>query len=51
MASGGESEDEEQEWLCDSFLERLASLINKENVQAILSEQERMYVCIHVDSL
>lgn len=46
MASGGESEEEEQEWLCDSFLEILASLINKENVQAILSEQDHMYDCI-----
>ena len=51
MAAGGErpgagsqggGQEEEGEWLCDGFLDKFAGLINKGNVQAILSEQDNM---------
>lgn len=45
MAAGGEigrRGKEGGERLCDEFLDRLSGLINKENVDLILSEQEGM---------
>ena len=33
---------EEEGHACDAFTEKLANLINKENVNSILSEQEAM---------
>ena len=35
-------EEQEKEWLCDIFLEKLANLTDKGNVRAILSEQDHM---------
>ena len=42
MAECAEEGGEDRRHLCDEFLDRLAGLINKDNVNLILSEQEGM---------